>query len=441
MTEYSGDGTELDAKLPHHDNTKNPGIDRIYGINPNANIQHHGYKLFIQGPLGWTGPPTGDGVDDYLRSVNMWDGHQWLQLCYGGGVSPTKLRQVNVKIPPLSVDYTSPTTNPMMTGQWTTWVNGGSSGDIGEQQAFRVNWLPLFFLKPRVDPAWRIVSLCGGYPLRPQVNHNDSANPYPFYPRGGFLTSKYTKRLDTGAVTTQTSAVSMTRNDPDPQILCRVDTTTFDQSAQDYLTAHNAGYVTNTNIVSAGMIDFLIIRRKLKEYFATCDPYFNGSYDDMVLQHLIRVYIVADITFKLTIDGSPPAGIYSNVRARVYMNTDVPYQFTSDPYMPIDYGDNTYTDVRCPASFTPNGSILFDRTGVIENDGVLHGQLFDFQPGENNMAFYAVIDNIPAPYVDYDRVQFTFEFKATQINLHYATAGSDTPVETHDHYVTTYDVA
>jgi hypothetical protein len=429
------------------DNTKNSG-GVVYGNGTQVR------RLWFMGPNGWVPLPTGGGMDENIRSVNVLNGNpnQWMQVCYGGGAKnighDNALSALTVRLP-VVVSWPNTGENPLFKDRLTqgqTWNN------FAFHTGVQARWLPLTFIKPRVDPTWRIISLYGPFPDAISSGPVTRIPQTPlsfFYPRGGGLDTVILQDNTTLETETTTGRYSLTAgsitdwNFATPgDALCIFEASHGDPSFGEGL---------NRDHLFASAIDFKVIRRKLKEYYPDSDPYYNGCYDDMSLMGVRRVYVTATIACFAFVnqhhhDGSSQLNqaATAGIRFRIFAQTNAPTDAsTVDPVLEAQ---SVEYKVQSPLDFTASGQVIFDFTapagGMDENGMTLTGETFTFEdPGENNLTFVPVVENIPTTDSLNNGVTVNFKFWATQINIHYAEPQQDTPASLHNPSITTRDVA
>lgn len=399
-----------------------------------------GKRLWMRSYDGrWIPLPFGAGEDDTIRSVNIYDkkNKRWLTTTWG--VPPVN----NAEIPP----------SLLVRAPGRAWYNSGYNPNYANRQMQipltpdHDDYIRLSYLGPRTaDPSWRIIPLLELLPNRSPSTGTIGLSYYNyFWPRGAYHYRVRQQSSAGSAVTDTHSSTTYGRSqlgDVTGRPLC---------SYNVRANAPTHGGAPYSQTIMASMVDFKVIRDRLATDFPERGVDYTGQYDPIQLMGTRRMYVTGKLTWSCSISGpGATADTVSNAVFKVYAQTNAPGVEMVDPDSQNLLG-REYRP-RYPAGVTPTGTVIWqDRvqntsvttrtdnlrnnitvTTVVGNGGLI-GFDYDFEgPGEDNVSFYADIENVPAAGGALDVVAASLTFEATNIYIHYAEPGTDTPANTHN---------
>lgn len=416
----------------------------------------------------WIEVPYGAGQDTNIRSINIWNGFQWVCPTWGRLLWPDMSTD-----PGLLANLNSLLFRKPAGFSWTGWSDSTDPNhhdnnpnyrthDTSAQQwtlAYNANWERLFYLTPRTDPTWRIVPL--RYPL-PRVVPNvtldfdssDSVRKFnSFYPS----VISNTLVLDDGQANPDLSAangnlVDMTAYPFQQTQLCQAQYIHRDGPATDY---NRTTWVNDRRTSQVASVDFRVIRNRLETIFPQQDVNFTGQKNNIAHQSLRRVMAKLFIQPLLTYwgevgrtDGKDFDQVQFAIRAAANIDTH-----------PITMADNVYNrgsfTINVPDSTDPQGRPIWiaaaqvlDRQMVVANFSTGAGGVtrhwnkwqlttadsipldYDLEaPGENNLCFYPEILNPVAPASYLSEVTISLRIFVRWMNVQYSNDGYDVPDE------------
>lgn len=434
----------------------------------------------------WIPVPYGAGQDTNIRSVNIWNGTEWVCPTWGRLLWADIYTDLGLLANLDSFLFRKPAGF-----NWTGWedhVNAPNAHvnnpnyrthDTSAQQwtiAYNANWERLFYVKPRTDPTYRVVPLRYPLPSEPPNITLDLESADFYYLFNSFYPAVIanTVYLDDGQINTEFGTWSAAEF---PYYEYATAYLGLPVLCQGYL-IHTDGpvsdnylhtYQTERRINSVANIDLTMIRQRLQAHFSEQDVNYTGQKHNIQHQQLNRVLvnlrIRPDITYWGELGKADPGGkdfdaVQFSLRAKANIDTH-----TGTVIVPVYDATGAYTTypvtVNIPDSTDPDGSVLWSGTAqplthsvlvpsyAMGNDAegnprrwtnfhVTTGDVqdsstqiqfeHDFEaPGETSLCFYAEILNpvVWKPYLS--EVTINFQVFVSFICLQYADLGKDVP--------------
>lgn len=394
-----------------------------------------GRRLWVRSPnFEWIVLPVGAGEDNYLRSLNVYDGERerWM--------TPAPFNAIQVAN---ALDVRAPD---------TTWTDT-PYGDFNPTWNWQVDdhyttvpddYVRLSYMRPRNDPTWRManVGVTGTYPVTtPSLPVHGTALLDPL---GGDV-EENTEYLESSTVTTPPSGYALVQ---DGGLGAHIPGLSQSKTLD---TPNNIGFRTR----GAGMVDLRSITEQLAARWLEND-YGVGQYQPLTDMHIRRVEIGGTVTMVLShsagadFDTATTPDLldeFEAFRALMYVGVN---------NSGIEISEWAYTP-RYPQDATPYGTAVYEQQGlpgdiqidefsakyrlwqhhiglVIESDDLDFGNInFSFavddviEPGALSASMYHIPTDefITAPYPAVVRVET--DFRVEVIFIHYSVSGHDVP--------------
>lgn len=428
-----------------------------------------GHVLRIRTPdHRWIEVPYGGGQDTNLRSVNIWDGVQWLCPTWG------RLLWVDMFTDPgLLAEFSS----LLYRSDRLVWVGAKNQTspdrheynptyrhhEAGSQQftfSYEPKWVRLFYLTPRSVETYRIVPLNYPFPRQPPNRTLDYDWPsdarfsfqtmWPAFSRKAYLSEDGLPVTSLGGPTsdwpTATQSPGNTLYQPGPNLpmLCASVYVHSVGPAKDW---DGTRWSTDYRGSLAGMIDLKAIRQRISKVYDGQDVNYTGQKHPISGQELQWVIVKGQINVSLlywVAEGQEKAGGIDFDGVVFSLKSDHGIDTVTDPQVLEPIAGLYRADCHYPVSTDPQGTALWSATAqqlthtlnVQHRDvGIRPGlarywnqysltgtypleRSFQY-PGEENIGFFTEILNPVLWTQDYSELTIRLAVTYQQITLGY----------------------
>lgn len=394
----------------------------------------------------WIEVPYGANQDHNIRSVNIWDGYQWVVPSWGWYFWQRLGYNFFVNFPIDSLDVRAPGVKwPTNSIEYSHIFNPNYIAPEENYPPFNVDnddWLRLFHVEPRNDPNWLIVPI---RVLLPNRVPNQCLNLFDFhYYRAFWPAVGRTRGLFTNGVETASGGFDAMYG---ARPLFFLVWSRKSNSNPAYHTGPGP-FPADSEFRDAGCLDFKAIRQRLVDSFPGQNTFLIGQYKPISEMLLRRAFVKVTFHIDLSITAYQDPTVYlENVAFRIWRQTN--HSTVTIMHKDEDWGPD-YREVQCPSAASPAGVLEYEIRGTdLDFDAGVVGQdehgndiylLTVYQelpdavvwtytaPGEDNICFYPEIAGLPS-VGDPQVVGNSAEFQVTleRVVLNYSVAGHDVP--------------
>jgi hypothetical protein len=419
-----------------------------------------GKRLWMRSPdKRWIEVPVGAGQDPKVRSVNVWDGKQWITPTWGylrweeEGQYTEQIDSFDVHAPGVTwnaftfEDQPNGLYNPNL---WTKDSGGTSYGTDHD------GWLKLAPMWPRTsfrrDPNWRIVSLTRRIPMFPptrtvelatdvglasffpSVGYLRDATGYTPPPGGGTITSgPFAKTseetaLELGSYTNISVDPTLAINDDSAKgvlrVACTIDLKAIRQRVHDEYPQRGIDYVGQYELFSLMSVRRIVLNGTFNAALQFIGPEVDND----------GLFAGATATGYYQINGATGTEVFSD--ANFDISAPIRYPLTSGP-QGAPLVQTPFVRSRYAAyAFDPNRDVSRYVLGANPPAPINTFTVLDQVGNDDSITFSVDFANLPLPAKNgVDVWQASIEWVSGSVSIHYAMPGYDTPPESYDEFL------